>query len=202
MNFDYPPKHVTLSGQHVEILQLDFHHHDALCDAARDGVLWKLWYTFVPSPEDMITWITKALDEYKNGLSVPFVVKRKTDNLIVGATRFMNIEKDIRRLEIGSTWYAKSVQRSFVNTEVKFLLLQHAFEDLKCSAVEFRTHRLNEQSRTAIERLGAQLDGILRNHRISSNGIIRDTVVYSIIDSEWPTIKSHLQFKLHDKYES
>ena len=108
----------------------------------------------------------------------------------------MNIEKDIRRLEIGTTWYSRSVQRSAVNTECKLLLLEHAFENLNCLAVEFRTHRLNVQSRRAIERLGAQLDGVLRNHRISANGTVRDTVVYSIISNEWDSVKSNLQFML------
>ena len=171
-----------------------------LQEAVKDGELWKLWYTFVPKPEDMEMWIMKALKEYSDGISVPFVVKRNSDDRIVGSTRFLNIEKEVRRFEIGTTWYAKSAQRSFVNTECKLLLLQHAFEDLKCLAIEFRTHRMNEQSRKAIARLGAQQDGILRNHRIASNGTIRDTVVYSILDNEWPSVKSNLLFILNEKY--
>ena len=114
----------------------------------------------------------------------------------------MNIEKDIRRLEIGTTWYAKSVQRSPINTECKLLLLQHAFEELKCLAVEFRTHRFNDASRRAIARLGAQQDGILRSHRISTNGTVRDTVVFSIIQHEWDNVKSNLLFMLNDKYSA
>lgn len=200
MKFDYPPKSVTLTGTHVTLLPMDIQYLEALQEAVNDGALWKLWYTFVPKPDEMEAWIIKALQEYNEGSSVPFVIKRKSDDRIVGSTRFMNIEKDIRRFEIGTTWYAKSVQRSPINTECKLLLLQHAFEDLKCLAVEFRTHRMNEQSRRAIVRLGARQDGILRNHRITSNGTIRDTVVYSIINSEWPSVKSNLLFMLHEKY--
>lgn len=201
MKTNYPPQAVTLTGTHVELLPLDLKYAKALQVAVKDGELWKLWYTFIPTAENMEAWITKALQEQRDGQSVPFVIKQKKDNRIVGSTRYMNIEKDVRRLEIGTTWYAKSVQRSPVNTECKLLLLQHAFEELKCLAVEFRTHRLNEQSRKAISRLGAQLDGILRNHRISSDGTVRDTAVYSVIETEWPCIKSHLLFLLNEKYE-
>jgi RimJ/RimL family protein N-acetyltransferase len=179
---------------------MDIQYLNVLQEAVKDGELWKLWYTFVPKPEVMESWIIKAIAEQSEGVSVPFVIRRNTDNLIVGSTRFMNIERDIRRLEIGTTWYAKSVQRSALNTECKLLLLQHAFEHLKCLAVEFRTHRMNVQSRRAIERLGAQLDGILRNHRVTSNGTIRDTAVYSIVDNEWPSVKTNLVFMLNEKY--
>ena len=200
MYFGYPPKSITIPGTYISLLPMDIQYLPELQDAARDGELWNLWYTYVPRPEHMEAWIIKALKENSEGISVPFVIRRNSDNRIVGSTRYMNIEKDIRRLEIGTTWYAKSVQRSPVNTECKLLLLQHAFEDLKCRAVEFRTHRMNDQSRKAIARLGAQQDGILRNHRIASDGTIRDTVVYSIIDSEWPSVKSNLAFMLNKKY--
>ncbi len=196
--FDYPPSPLTLSGVHVELIPLNVTHLEGLREAVKDGELWKLWYTFIPTPKNMEAWITRALKESQDGVSVTFAIKSKLEDKIVGSTRFMNIEKDIRRLEIGTTWYAKSVQRSAVNTECKLLLLQHAFEKLQCLAVEFRTHRMNEQSRRAIERLGAKQDGILRNHRIASDGTVRDTVVYSILNSEWPTIKSHLLFKLNN----
>jgi RimJ/RimL family protein N-acetyltransferase len=200
MYFDYPPKSITISGTYISLLPMDIQYLPELQDAVRDGELWNLWYTYVPRPEQMEAWMIKALKENSEGISVPFVIRKNIDNRIVGSTRYMNIEKDIRRLEIGTTWYAKSVQRSPVNTECKLLLLQHAFEDLKCRAVEFRTHRMNDQSRKAISRLGAQQDGILRNHRIASDGTIRDTVVYSIIDSEWPGVKSNLSFMLNKKY--
>jgi N-acetyltransferase len=196
MTSHYPPESIVLTGQHVSLIPLEEQHASALIHAAKDGELWKLWYTLVPGPDDMERWIKKAIEERQSKLSVPFVVKTLVDDKIVGSTRYMNIEKDIRRLEIGSTWYSKSVQRSFVNTECKLLLLQHAFEQLECRAVEFRTHRLNEQSRRAIQRLGANQDGILRNHRVMPNGTIRDTVIYSILDTEWPSIKSNLLFKL------
>jgi RimJ/RimL family protein N-acetyltransferase len=200
MNYEYPPQSVTLKGTHVTLMPMDITHLNPLKEAAADGALWKLWYTFIPTTDGMDAWIKKALQEYDDGISVPFVIKRKSDGLIVGSTRYMNIEKDVRRLEIGTTWYAKSVQRSPLNTECKLLLLEHAFENLKCLAVEFRTHRFNVPSRRAIERLGAQQDGILRNHRISSNGTLRDTVVYSIIYNEWESVKSNLLFMLHEKY--
>ena len=200
MTYHYPPTSVTLTGDHVSLLSMDIQYLEQLKEAVKDGELWNLWYTFVPTPDAMESWILKALQEYNDGISVPFVIQRKSDNRIVGSTRYMNIEKDIRRLEIGTTWYSKSVQRSPINTECKLLLLQHAFENLRCLAVEFRTHRFNEQSRRAIARLGAQQDGVLRNHRISSNGTIRDTVVYSIIENEWGNVKSHLLFLLHEKY--
>lgn len=200
MNNEYPPRSVTLTGAHVSLMPLGIDHLEPLKEAVTDGELWKLWYTFVPTPDGMRAWIEKALQEYNEGISVPFVIKRKSDGLVVGSTRYMNIEKDVRRLEIGTTWYSKSAQRSPVNTECKLLLLEHAFENLKCLAVEFRTHRFNVSSRRAIERLGAQQDGILRNHRISSNGTIRDTVVYSIIANEWESVKSNLRFMLNEKY--
>jgi RimJ/RimL family protein N-acetyltransferase len=201
MKHDYPPTFITLTGNHVSLLPMDMKYIDGLQEAVKDGQLWKLWYTFIPPPDAMEAWIAKAIQEYDERVSVPFVIKRNSDDKIIGSTRYMNIEKDIRRLEIGTTWYSKSVQRSPVNTECKLLLLQHAFESLQCVAVEFRTHRFNVNSRRAIERLGAQLDGILRSHRFSSNGTVRDTVVYSIIRHEWENVKSNLLFILNEKYE-
>jgi RimJ/RimL family protein N-acetyltransferase len=196
MKFIYPPEPITIPGEHMKLSPLEEKHLPELAEAVKDGELWKLWYTFVPSPSQIKGWFDKAMDEQVKKASLVFVVTTLADNKIVGSTRYMNIERDIRRLEIGSTWYAKSVQRSFVNTECKLLLLQHAFENLACKAVEFRTHRLNVQSRRAIERLGAVQDGILRNHRIMADGTIRDTVVYSIIENEWLNVKSNLLFKL------
>lgn len=171
-------------------------HENDLIEATRDGELWRLWYTSVPSPETVKSYIDTALNEQALGKSLPFAVLRHADKKIVGTTRYMNIETQVRRLEIGSTWYATHAQRTAVNTECKYLLLQYAFESLECIAVEFRTHRFNEASRRAIQRLGAQQDGILRNHRIQPDGTLRDTVVYSILHSEWPVVKSHLRYKL------
>lgn len=201
MKHSYPPEPVSLIGNFVELRPLRTEHKDALVKAVLDGELWKLWFTMVPSPEEMESWIAKALAEEKEKLSLPFVVVRKSDSKIIGSTRYMNIEKVSNRLEIGSTWYSKEFQKTNVNTECKLLLLEHAFENLECIAVEFRTHRLNENSRRAIERLGAVLDGILRNHRIMPNGTLRDTAVYSILENEWPTVKANLLFKLHRKKE-
>ena len=192
----YPPVPLILSGDHVRMVPLTHAHQDGLVAAASDGELWKLWYTTVPTQDTIERYIDTALDEQDLSKSLPFTVIRQSDQKIVGTTRYLNIESNIRRLEIGATWYAQSVQRTFINTECKLLLLTHAFESLDCTAVEFRTHRFNEQSRRAISRLGAIQDGILRNHRVMADGTIRDTVVYSILNTEWPTVKSHLKFKL------
>lgn len=192
----YPPSPVTLTGEQISLIPLSETHENDLIEATRDGELWKLWYTSVPSPETVKSYIDTALNEQAHGKSLPFAVLRHADKKIVGSTRYMNIETQLRRLEIGSTWYATHAQRTAVNTECKYLLLQYAFESLECIAVEFRTHRFNEASRRAIQRLGAQQDGILRNHRIQPDGTFRDTVVYSILNSEWLVVKSHLRFKL------
>lgn len=195
----YPPLPITLEGNQVLIRPMTLQDKDQLVEAASDGSLWNLWYTSVPTPDKMESYILTALAEQDEKKSLPFIIIRKKDQKIVGTTRYMNIESVIRRLEIGSTWYAKSSQRTGVNTESKYLLLKHAFESLGCLAVELRTHWINHQSRAAIERLGAKLDGVLRNHRIASDGTLRDTVVYSILNSEWPMVKSHLEFKLRER---
>ena len=200
MILDYPPGPITLEGKHIRLEPLTLDHEQGLIDAASDGELWNLWYTTVPDPDHTKAYIKTALAEQQAGKSVPFVIINKPHNKIVGTTRYMNIESGVRRLEIGSTWYAQSVQRTSINTECKYELLRHAFETLHCIAVEFRTHHMNEASRKAILRLGALEDGILRNHRIMPDGTMRDTLVYSILNTEWPTIKSHLTFKLNKTY--
>ena len=192
MSFANP---VTLRGHHATLVPLTPEHAPALADAARDGELWKLWYTSVPHPERMNQEIERRLGLLKAGTMLPFTVLDAAGTP-VGMTTYMNIDAAAPRVEIGSTWYARHVQRSPLNTECKLMLLTHAFETLACLAVEFRTHRLNTQSRRAIERLGAQLDGILRSHSRSSDGTLRDTAVYSITAAEWPTIKSHLSWQL------
>jgi N-acetyltransferase len=189
---------VTLRGTHARLEPLSPDHCDGLTEAVRDGELWKLWYTFVPKGEDMGKEIDRRLDLQAAGSMLPFTVF-DADGKIAGMTTYMNVDAANRRVEIGSTWYAKRVQRSAVNTQCKLLLLTHAFEKLDCIAVEFRTHFFNHQSRRGIERLGAKLDGILRSHQIASNGALRDTVVYSIIASEWPTVKAHLTYQLNEK---
>jgi len=190
------PLPTTLQGEHVTVAPLRGDHHDALVDVVRDGEIWKLWYTKVPSPEGMQADIERRLGLQERGSMLPFVIVDKARNKIVGATSYMNIDADNRRVEIGSTWYAQSAQRTGINTECKYLMLSHAFETLDCIAVEFRTHHLNRQSRAAIERLGAKLDGILRSHWRLANGALRDTCVYSIVAAEWPTVKAHLEWQM------
>ena len=189
------PEAVTLTGRHASLVPLAREHGAALGEAARDGRLWRLWYTSVPSPEGMAADIERRLGLAERGSMRPFTVLDE-GGTPVGMTTYMNIDAVHRRVEIGSTWYAARVQRSALNTECKRMLLGHAFEALQCIAVEFRTHRLNTQSRRAIERLGAQLDGILRAHQVSPNGTLRDTAVYSITAAEWPTVRAHLDWQL------
>ena len=187
---------ITLKGRHATLEPLAREHQDALKLAAADGELWRLWYTSVPAPDRTAQYIDNVLTMRELDGAMPFVVRLAATGEIVGCTRYFHVDASNRRLEIGYTWYAKRVQRSAVNTECKLLLLTHAFETLKCIAVEFRTHWFNHASREAILRLGAKQDGVLRNHQISSDGSYRDTVVFSIIESEWPAVKSHLQFML------
>jgi RimJ/RimL family protein N-acetyltransferase len=186
---------VTLSGRHATLVPLSSAHLDGLADAARDGELWNLWYTLVPSPENMAAEIERRLALLAKDSMLPFTVL-DAEGRVSGMSTYMNVDGANRRVEIGSTWYAQRVQRTPLNTECKLMLLTHAFDTLGCIAVEFRTHRLNTQSRRAIERLGAQLDGMLRSHQISANGTLRDTAVYSIVAAEWPTVRAHLQHQL------
>jgi N-acetyltransferase len=192
------PDPVTLRGEHARLEPLSHDHQAGLVEAVKDGELWGLWYTFVPKPEDMTREIDRRLGLQKAGSMLPFTVFDAAGK-IAGMTTYMNVDAANRRVEIGSTWYAKRVQRSPLNTQCKLLLLAHAFEAINCIAVEFRTHFFNHQSRRAIERLGAKQDGILRNHQVAPNGTLRDTVVFSIIASEWPTVKAHLTYQLNDK---
>ena len=173
-------------------------HCEGLTEAVKDGELWKLWYTFIPRAEDMGKEIDRRLGLQAAGSMLPWTVF-DADGRIAGMTTYMNVDAPNRRVEIGSTWYATRVQRSALNTQCKLLLLTHAFERLDCIAVEFRTHFFNQQSRRGIERLGAKQDGILRNHAIAANGTLRDTVVFSIVAGEWPTVKAHLTYQLNDK---
>jgi RimJ/RimL family protein N-acetyltransferase len=189
---------VTLSGPHARLEPLSLSHRDGLIDAVKDGELWKLWYTSIPAPEKMSAEIERRLGLQASGAMLPFTVMDAAGN-IAGMSTYMNVDAANRRVEIGSTWYAARVQRTPLNTQCKLLLLTHAFEKLDCIAVEFRTHFFNHQSRRGIERLGAKQDGILRNHLIAGNGTLRDTVVYSIIASEWPTVKAHLTYQLHER---
>ena len=188
-----------LLGKHVQLVPLSMAHHDALIEAVKDGELWRHWYTFIPTPEKMADEISRRLNLHQQGSMLPFAVLQ--EGKAVGMTTYMNIDAPNKRVEIGSTWYRANVQRSSLNTECKRLLLAHAFEQLNCIAVEFRTHFFNQQSRNAIERLGAKLDGILRNHAINTHpdavGALRDTCVYSILNTEWPSVKAHLDYQLN-----
>ena len=188
---------IALRGKHAILEPLVEAHLAELKSAAADGELWNLWFTSVPTPTEAAANIAFRLGERERGTMMPFVVRRVADNRIVGATTFCNIAAATRRVEIGYTWYSQSAQRTAINTEVKLMMLKHAFETLDCMAVEFRTHHKNLKSRAAIERLGAKLDGVLRSHGIDRQGDIRDTYVYSIIAAEWLEVKNRLQEKLN-----
>ena len=193
-------KPLTLIGQHVRLEPLALSHLAGLQEAVADGELWNLWYTMVPHPDQMAAEIERRLGLQDRGSMLPFTVFDVQRQQVAGMTTFMNIDSANRRLEIGSTWYRQGVQRTALNTEAKRLLLAHAFEAQQCIAVEFRTHVFNQQSRRAIERLGAHLDGILRQHQINQHPLagqaLRDTCVYSILDHEWPNVKLHLDHQL------
>jgi N-acetyltransferase len=198
-NVSVPPaflQSVTLTGVHVQLVPLSREYGDALSLAVQDGDLHRLWYTTAPAPEAMEQEIDRRLALQGQGSMLPFTVVALPAGIPVGMTSYMNVDASSRRVEIGSTWYAARVQRTALNTEAKLLLLTHAFEELACIAVEFRTHFLNQRSRRAIERLGAKLDGVLRAHSIAKNGTVRDTCVYSITAPEWPAIRAHLEWQL------
>jgi len=187
---------VSLGGPHARLVPLSPDHRDGLIEAIGD--LSAIWYTAIPTADKMPAEIDRRLALQASGAMLPFTVL-DAEGRVAGMTTYMNVDAANRRVEIGSTWYAKRVQRTALNTQCKLLLLTHAFETLDCIAVEFRTHFFNHQSRRAIERLGAKQDGILRNHMIAPNGSLRDTVVYSIIPGEWPTVKAHLTYQLNEK---
>ncbi len=190
------PEPFSAQGKFVTVAPLKLEHLDDLVEAATDGELHRLWYTTIPEPQNVKDEIERRLNLRERGTMLPFAIIDNANQKAVGMTTYMNIDAGNRRLEIGSTWYRKSVQRSPLNTECKLLLLSHAFEELDCIAVEFRTHIVNHASRRAIERLGAKLDGILRSHMIMANGTIRDTACYSIIASEWSTVKANLIWQM------
>ena len=191
---------VTLTGQYATLVPLVTEHHDDLVEAVLDGELWRLWYTAIPTPEGVAAEIKRRLGLQDQGAMLPFAVIENATGKAVGLTTYMNIDNGNRRVEIGSTWYRRRVQRTALNTECKMLLLQHAFEQLQCIAVEFRTHFFNQQSRAGIERLGAKLDGVLRSHQVNphpdAKGTLRDTCVYSVTAPEWPTVRAHLNYQL------
>lgn len=187
------PDPVTLTGTHAVLEPLGPNHCADLREAAADGDLHRLWYTTIPAPDEMEAEIARRCSL---PTMLPFAIIARSSGRAVGMTTYMNIDATHRRVEIGSTWYRRAVQRGPLNTECKLMLLTHAFETLDCIAVEFRTHYLNHQSRGAIERLGAKLDGILRAHSVMPNGSVRDTAVYSIIAPEWPAVRAHLRWQM------
>jgi len=192
---------VTLAGEHAVLEPLRPEHAGALALAAADGDLWRLWYTTVPRPEAVEQEIDRRLGLQKAGAMLAFAVREPASGELVGMTTYMNVDAAHRRVEIGSTWYAARVQRSALNTECKLMLLRHAFEQIDCIAVELRTHFMNRQSRQAIERLGAKLDGVLRSHMRMADGSLRDTAVYSIVAAEWPAVRANLQWQLQKPRE-
>jgi RimJ/RimL family protein N-acetyltransferase len=186
------PEPISLHGKLASVVPLDHAHSTDLMACAADGALHELWYTTVPAPDRVSEEISLRFERRDAGSWLPFAVIDAATEKPVGMTNYLNIDAVNRRVEIGGTWYRESAQRTGINTECKYLMLSHAFEELGCNAVEFRTHYINQRSRRAIERLGAKFDGILRAHMIMPNGTLRDTAVYSIIAPEWPTIKAHL----------
>ena len=186
---------VTLRGQHVQLEPLNLAHADGLRAATQDGALWQRWYTNVPAPEAVESYIAAALAMQDDGKALAFAVKNATGD-IVGSTRYYDLDPGVPRASIGYTWYAQRAQRTGLNTEAKRLLLEHAFETLGCVAVAFETSWFNQASRNAIARLGAHQDGVLRSHKRHADGSVRDTVVFSIIASEWPAVKTNLLARL------
>lgn len=187
---------ITLEGHNIRLEPLTLEHEADLSTAAADGELWNLWFTSVPQPEETKTYIENALVGYQAGHMLPWAVRELTTGKIVGSTRYHDVMANIDRVEIGYTWYAKSWQKSHVNTVCKLLLLAHAFDTLGCKVVGLRTDNFNFNSQKAIEGLGAKKDGILRHHAMRRDGSVRDSVMYSILVTEWPGVKQNLRFRL------
>jgi N-acetyltransferase len=187
---------VTLEAHGIRLEPLAYEHHDSLVVAAADGRLWELWFTSVPEPEQTHAYLTGALAGHEAGHMLPWAVRELTSGEIIGSTRYHDIVAEVDRVEIGYTWYAKSWQRSHVNTVCKLLLLAHAFDTLGCKVVGLRTDNFNFASQRAIEALGAKKDGVIRHHWVRRDGTVRDSVMYSILASEWPDVKRHLEFRL------
>jgi RimJ/RimL family protein N-acetyltransferase len=187
---------VTLEGNGVRLEPLSEDHHDALVAAASDGNLWELWFTVIPPPDGMKTYIKDALTGQQNGVMLPWVVRDLATNMVIGATRYHDILPAMDRVEIGYTWYAQSRWRSSVNTSCKLVLLRHAFETVGCQVVGLRTDNFNFRSQRAIEGIGAKKDGVIRHLGLRKDGSVRDTVIYSILGTEWPDVKRHLELRL------
>jgi RimJ/RimL family protein N-acetyltransferase len=190
------PEIPTLEGAFVRLEPLSQARLSELSEACEDGKLYDIWYTWVPSPDRMNADIDRRLGLYAAGSMIPFATVDKTSGKAIGMTTFMNVKLENRKVEIGSTWLAQSYQGTAINPEAKLLMLGYAFEALECNAVELRTHEQNLQSRAAIEKLGAKLDGILRNDMVMANGTIRNTAVYSITKDEWPAVREGLTARI------
>ncbi len=184
------------ASEHAALVPLSQDHAADLAEAVADGDLHRLWYSAIPAPDAVPAETDRRLALRRAGSMLPMAVIETATGRAVGMTTYMNIDAASPRVEIGSTWYRRSVQRGPINTECKLMLLRHAFETLDCIAVEFRTHAMNVQSRRAIERLGAKLDGVLRSHQVMANGTLRDTAVYSITAAEWPAVRANLVWQL------
>lgn len=187
---------VTLEGHGVRLEPLQASHAQAFAEAVRDGELWRLWFTAVPEPSQIGAYIVAALDGQEAGHMLPWAVRELSTGEIIGSTRYHDIVPAIDRVEIGYTWYARRWQRSHVNTACKLLLLAHAFEALDCKVVGLRTDNFNFRSQRAIEALGAKKDGVLRHHQARRDGTVRDSVMYSILATEWRDVRRHLEFRL------
>jgi len=186
----------TLEGHGVQLEPLGTHHAEALGRAASDGRLWELWYTGVPDPAGVAAYIATALEGQEKGHMLAWAVRELSTGEIVGTTRYHDVLAEVDRVEIGYTWYAASWQRSHVNTACKLLLMGHGFETLGCQVVGLRTDNFNLKSQRAIEALGARKDGTIRHHTRRRDGSVRDTVIYSVVVSEWPDVRRHLEFRI------
>lgn len=193
---------VVLETDNVILYPVNVSHREDLINASADGNLSDLWFTSVPTIKNIDNYINKAIEDFKLDKGLAFIVFDKKANKVIGTTRFTNATPEHRRLEIGYTWYSKTFQKTYVNSECKLLLLTHAFEELKAIAVEFRTNWYNFPSRNAILRLGAKQDGVLRNHQIMPDGSLRDTVVFSIIECEWKTCQRALKYKIEQIHKN
>lgn len=190
------PVPVVLEREGVRLEPMSEQHVPALQEAARDGALWELWFTVVPTPAEAAAYVATALRGLEEGHVLPWVVRDLKSGIVVGSTRYHDIVNEIDRVEIGYTWYAESWQRSHVNTACKLMLLAHAFETLHCKVVGLRTDNFNFRSQRAIEALGAKKDGVIRHHKARKDGTVRDTYMYSIILAEWPDVRQHLELRL------
>jgi N-acetyltransferase len=195
------PRPTTLEGYGMRLEPMAADHHDALRASASDGRLWELWFTSVPEPDKVAAYIASALEGQANGHMLPWVVRELETGTIAGTTRYHDIVREIDRVEIGYTWYAKRWQRTHVNTACKLLLFEHAFDSLGCKVVGLRTDNFNFASQRAIERLGAKRDGVLRHHQARRDGTVRDSYMYSVLAAEWSDVKRHLRLRLARRSE-